>query len=464
MHCLDFRPNFRVRSNGSSSPLAVPKEPQEGTENAKPRGTPPFSTKEERLAFVEEHRSLIVNVFVDSAVLLHFNDRTEKCDRGSGGTALAAVDNVGSLSLSVSVGTQHTTASALNLIFERLLALRRVIGADSTGIVLTSKYFRVARGVDVPMAARKQLFAHVASEAEQRKIVGAALLLSDLELSVVDADGRTVKPLRRMISNKNNQPLEKTSSSVNSVAQLARALMLRECEETGKTFSQKPLYLLIATAKESDELGDAEARFSPPYFLSVCIGSSREKMRTLMEEEAKARVGLEERQWWFLHRFAVPYERNIITPDTRLRVDWILYQSHCRHKLHCLEVQARIFAQQRTTFRSETAGRRSIEQEYDDSVLAQLQPQKTILEFMACWSSSRECLVLAAEAAARGRLASAAVNEADHCRRMDTLRADAAIFIDVVEPQWANEVWTAMLGELHRAMVALEHRRRLVNH
>ena len=282
---------------------------------------PSFSTKEERILHLENAGFLVAQIVLSKEVTAHF---------GIGEA----------VTLTTKLGTSLNVNAAIGVIFDHFLRLREMV-TGSSDLHHASPYWRLAKGL----------------RDTQSTIGPLALLQSHLSLSTSDASGNTVRLLKRVVAVRGGAPRNLLQGSQRSVPEIATGLILRDCSHSAdQTLSQKNLLSLLA--KDSE--------LSPPFLLQITLSEKLRRVVQVSAREASVRESLEQEAMQFLIRFAKPYLSEILNPDAALRSDWIVFQGHCRHKIHLLEAQSRMECSRRTILREESDQRCLIlDEEYD---------------------------------------------------------------------------------------------------
>lgn len=432
-----------------------------------PSGTIGFQSKDERLAHIDESKTILVHVIIPSSVAAHFSGGDTSAvledplsvllqqDRrgGSPSSPLKKAtkrptppDNV---QLSASIPANSNVHATVCQLFDTWMEVRTRAGLRPT-LHDGSLYRRISDpniDVDGDKAA-------------------LALLQADLTLGISDATGKVLKPLKRLFvprssSNVVAQLGHVPSSKTGTVSSMSTQLLAHYCSLTGKAISQKSMLSILSTFVEPAATNTssatasatvAEAVFNPPYMLAMYVPDDVLGQRKIMFLESIRREAIVARQYEYFSRFAVPYFGDILQADTQLRTDWIMYQGHCRHRLHATERQERHLCQQQVAQREECDTRHAIEQEEmrDREVMLCFESEKLITHL--CAVENRRQAVEHVEHKERQRLRALFEREGFNTQRLAATKTMAETFVSSGGQEIYDSFSWAMLNVFHEAV------------
>lgn len=469
-----------------------------------------FHSKDERVAHVEEMKSILATVVVAKDVAAHLSGGFPEAIVPDTLSPLLSCGSVSQLSttavtcatrndsprntsslrceptsqhqqiddieLTLSVPSSGNVNSTISAIFESFLELRRRTN-QRVSLHPDSLYKKIEK--EATPVGVKDLTA-VCSDT-----VGLALLQSDLTISVCDLAGNVVKRFKRLYTPKNVSSLgpqghpEHRLHEASTVTQVSNALIAHQCACSGLAVSQKSIMSLLSSVTESsrpDEVAQwgksttspssksmgtavsvatpvaaGEAKFMPPYVLRLHVSDDRKLIRRLMLQEHIFRERITAQAFLFISMFATPYYRDCLSADTALRVDWILYQSHCRHRLHIAERAERVECQQQATSREEREDRDMVELSESEERTSILHFSFERLTFVALALSSKQAMIFDREDTEYKSLQAQYCREAEHLRHYLVMSSNVIRFVSAGGAEIVDDCWTQMLRWYHES-------------
>jgi hypothetical protein len=509
MHCIQSRPSARFfqttsikaaeKERGDSPGTSVPPSPKSGASgNNSWSGGTWLLSKDERIAHVESTRSIVVTVVIPKDVLGHvvggepsaiLPDVVSRVF-ASGDTAdppasphYAKGDPSSSLctdmELVLCLPSNANVSQAVGSIFETWMDLRCKTGRPAQ-LHDRSLYRKIgSEGTAAPLPS--------GGDSAPTETMLLALLQMDLTLGICDAAGHVIQPLKRLYNPKPGvtvpvvDPVKLPSTP--TVSQVAHNLQVQHCLAIGRAPSQKSLLSILSSfvpppntaaplASSSVAPGEAalsvrksqrsvatgaawiqqDATFQPPFYLKLFVPAERKAFRRLQLQEMIFRERLMAQAFVFLTHFAVPYYREILSCDVSLRADWILYQSHCRHRLHIHEREERIRCQQGVVFREEAALRVASLQEEDIEREVLLGHTCEQLMFMACAEASRHAGVASKESMMRVTITQLFQRDTQNMLRLLETMSQVTDFLNTLGNEMEETTRLEMLREYHSAV------------
>lgn len=510
MHCIQFRPSPRFFQRPSPGPhdeineseqhaSSVHPSPISGGHAAASRGGAwSFHTKEDRVAHAEASRSIMVTVVIPREIVGHIvggdpsailpdvlypafeqgpttrhASTTRHETRNSGGGESDDMELVLSLPCATNV------SQAVSTIFDVWMELRSKTGKP-TQLHEHSLYRKIVEcgtaGIMLPPGL----------ESISSEVRCLALLQMDLTLAICDAAGHVIQPLKRLYTPKPGvatpavDPIKIVASNP-QVAHVAQNMQVQLCHANGMVPSQKSLLNILSsfvppsqnaspapgselslrkTARSGSPVVVAaavtEAAFQPPFFLKLVVPSERKAFRRLQLQETIFRERIFAQSFAFLVNFAAPYYTEILSSDVALRIDWILYQSHCRHRLHIAEREARLQSEHGVIFNQETRERDVClaEEELECHHLIGQTFERLLL--VACAESSRQAMVVSKEASCWAELCFLFEHETRNMCCLLQSKQRVEYFLEIDGFRIEEEFRLQMLREYHQATKLLQ--------
>jgi hypothetical protein len=449
MHCIQFRPSLRF-FQGAQSAADTGIEDIERVPNASPavlRGVL-LQSKEDRLLHVESLRSVLVHILIPTEVVAHFvggdkssilSDVLSFMFGVAKPTASSSCGN--DLELVLSLPSYASVSQAISVIFETLLNLREKTGCVAE-LHKDSLYSKISRGV-------------VKCDPH---FVALAMLQSDLTLGVCDAAGNVLQILKRLYSPKSGS----TSADAYlppspSVTQIANYFQSLHCNAFSMAPSQKTILNILSSfvppveAQKGNRTVIAaaqEAAFQMPFLLKLYVPAERKMLRRLQLQEEIFRERLVAQSFVFLFSFAVPYFE-VLQSDVSFRTDWIVFQSHCRHRLHISERESRVTAEQSVIVNCESSRRDYIVVDEENKRAMQLVQLFEQLTLTSCWEASRQRTIEDSEVLQRHTLQVLFRDETTHMHHLGILQERVNHFVHSSGFQMEEDSRLAMLREYH---------------
>lgn len=406
MHCIQFRPSLRF-FQGPHVAVAASDIGLESSDRPTPViGRTGLLSKEDRLAHAEALRSVLVHVIIPTEIASHIvggDHSSILSDVLSSAFEITKAqppkDTSCDLELVLSLSNSLSVSQAVSVIFETLLDLREKTGRIAE-LHKCSLYSMICDGLCV-------------KDVCDSRSISLGLLQSDLTLGVSDAAGNVLQLLKRLFVPKAGPPLllELNLPNAPTVTQIANYFQNAHCNGTGMAPSQKTMLNILTTFVPNDAhknrtvfvASNHEAAFQPPFYLKLFVPHERVRMRKLQLKEAILRERLVAHFFALMHDFFMPYFE-LVQRDVSFRTDWIMFQSHCRHRLHISERENRIVAQQRVVIHEEAFQHQLIAVEEESERFLQIAQQFEQLTLSSCGEASRKEMVLDAESLQRQKL------------------------------------------------------------
>lgn len=174
-------------------------------------------------------------------------------------------------------------------------------------------------------------------------------------------------------------------------------------------------------------------------------------MRMLQLQETIFRERMLAHSFSFVVNFAVP-SFELLQKDTVFRTDWILHQSHCRHRLHISEREARRLCEQTILTNHEALARLHIVDEEKSHRFSNLGEVFDALALFCC-ESSRTQMIEVAQFRSWASLLEKFETETGHMKCFAEIKAQVIDFVTSGGYQMEDRFRLEMLREYHRSTI-----------